>query len=214
MVYCSGNNNNNNGINYGWNGNGHCRFESLCLKMDINEYIFILDKELSQFFPPYLRTYSGLVDFGSLSSVSGHNLFSFKHITTIPHTATTQFLTLGPLFIIPGRTLIMSRFKPDNLMHLIHDDLIPLFSTIRQLGLNSKLDNVFIDDFWNSSFGLHLFSTLFPNTWHKDKFPLNSIVCFENVYIGNVYNIIYIEIYMYRYSECFISINSQIFLLK
>lgn len=32
---------------------------------------------------------------------------------------------------------LFKRFKPDNIMHVLHDDLLPLFHTLNEVGLSS-----------------------------------------------------------------------------
>lgn len=86
--------------------------------------------------------------------------------------------------IIPGQTLIMSRFKPDNLMHLIHDDILPLYATIREQNLQEKLDRILFTDEWPHEFGGQFFETLFPNTIHKSQFSKDELICLESAHIG------------------------------
>ena len=33
--------------------------------------------------------------------------------------------------ILPDRLIIFKRFKPDNLMHVLHDDVLPLYFTLQ-----------------------------------------------------------------------------------
>ncbi|KAI2807672.1 Protein O-linked-mannose beta-1,4-N-acetylglucosaminyltransferase 2 [Blomia tropicalis] len=160
----------------------YCRIESLCLRMDTYEYIFIFDPYQSFFYPSRLQTYQNKFEFGRLSSVIGHNLYEMKHLVTI-RLEDLDILN-KTIFNIDGQTLLMSRFKPDNLMHLIHDDLLPLMATIKMNNIEN-LNHIFIDDHWPHRYGMDLFGKLFNvSLWHKNQFPSDSIVCFQNSFIG------------------------------
>jgi len=154
--------------------------------MDSDEFIFLFDMNHSTYHPADLRyAFGSEIEFGRLSSVSGHNRFGVKHLVTV--VASQMDSLQRPLYLLPGQTLIMSRFKPDNIMHLIHDDLLPLFSTFRQFRLDAFRDLVFIDDDWDHTESLRLFKALFPTALHKNHFPAESIVCFENAHIGMLF---------------------------
>lgn len=125
------------------------------------------------------------MEYGRLSSVVDHNLFSFKHLATVPYYQVGALNTT--IYLVPGSTLLASRFKPDNLMHLLHDDILPLFVTIRQLGIESSLGRLFFDDNWNHTVGWHLLDALFPGSLTKLNFPKSasdSMICFEKAFIG------------------------------
>ena len=55
----------------------------------------------------------------------------------------------------PQPTFIMKRFKPNNIMHVLHDDIIPLYHTLRQLAVVSpdielsSMDVAFVDS-WDA----------------------------------------------------------------
>lgn len=91
------------------------------------------------------------------------------------------------LYWISGTTLIISRFKPDNLLHLFHDDLLPLFATIREHGLAGQQSlRIFFDDHWSKIFGFKFFKQLAPSLIYRQQLTNDSIICFENAYLGNI----------------------------
>lgn len=105
--------------------------------------------------------------------------------------------------VIPGSTFLFKRFHPENIMHVFHDDLIPLYFTMRQYSFPSmtsqsakqkggyspsiNLDHqlVFIDD-WGT--GPHFdiykaFSNRVPLI-KRDFEGSSSVVCFPDAVIG------------------------------
>lgn len=78
----------------------------------------------------------------------------------------------------------MSRFKPDNLLHLIHDDILPLQATIReQIGTN-KIDILFFNDHWPLLIGHPFFKQLAKRVFSQNEFTSESVICFQNAYLG------------------------------
>ena len=78
---------------------------------------------------------------------------------------------------VDGKTILMSSFKPDNLMHLIHDDLLPLFATFQYLGFDHGSAQVFnlgpkVED-----------NFLFQKLFHSIS-PAENVVCFEQAFLG------------------------------
>lgn len=90
---------------------------------------------------------------------------------------------------IKGKTLIFSRFKADNLMHLLHDDIIPLYFTLDEIG-SKQISHLFLDDMWPQvfdstlQFSQNIYSSLFPRLLSKDQMSDNIIYCFEEAFVG------------------------------
>lgn len=90
-----------------------------------------------------------------------------------------------PVFV-PDVALIMNRFNPDNLMHIFHDDLLPIYYTMQQFpDLNEDSRLVFMEG-WSE--GLHfelykLFSNKQPLLKEQLK-SLGSLLCFTKSYVG------------------------------
>ena len=63
-----------------------------------------------------------------LNPVVGHNLFDLNLVPV-----TSQWLTARRAALHRGDFLVFEPFKPDNLMHVLHDDLLPVYLTMYKL---------------------------------------------------------------------------------
>lgn len=163
-----------------------CRFKNLCYSKETDNFIFIYHENDSwEAGIPVDRFSPALVD---LSSVSNHNKFYFNYVE-LPHTSLGNFLENKTLTVIKGRTLIFGRFKPDNIMHLIHDDILPAYFTNGEL---NALNSFFFYDQWPSnshpdfSYSHVLYRLLFENIsiFVKSDFLENGLICFEEAFVG------------------------------
>ncbi|XP_073534154.1 protein O-linked-mannose beta-1,4-N-acetylglucosaminyltransferase 2 [Phyllobates terribilis] len=157
-----------------------CRFESLCYSTEAEEFVFFHSN--SSIMLPSLgsrRFQPALLD---LSSVDDHNTQYFNFIE-LP-AAALKFMP-KPVFV-PDVALITNRFNPDNLMHVFHDDLLPIFYTMQQfpdLDLDSRL---FFMEGWveGSHFELYkLMSNKLPLFKEQLK-TLGRLLCFTKSYVG------------------------------
>lgn len=90
--------------------------------------------------------------------------------------------------LFKNHSFLMKRFKPDNIMHVIHDDLLPLFVTFHELCVGdvqdclSKYHVIFLDN--NNEGPFYEWYTYFSN--HKLKFLTRekSAVCIQHSVIG------------------------------
>ncbi|XP_062912512.1 protein O-linked-mannose beta-1,4-N-acetylglucosaminyltransferase 2 isoform X1 [Mobula hypostoma] len=157
-----------------------CRIESLCYSTEAEEFVFfhgnasiLLPNLGSRRFQPALL---------DLSSVEDHTAQYFNFVE-LP-VAALKFMQ-KPVFV-PDVALIMNRFNPDNLMHIFHDDLLPIYYTMLQFqDLNEDSRLVFMEG-WNE--GLHfelykLFSNKQPLLREQLK-SLGSLLCFTKSYVG------------------------------
>ena len=104
------------------------------------------------------------------------------------------------IFTIKGRTLFLGRFKPDNLMHLIHDDILPLLATIQELSIDYSIENILFLDDWNQhdkddpfKFMWEIYQKVFPRfkLFHiqdliSESKKSNSVIKFDHAHIGLV----------------------------
>ncbi|XP_051879697.1 protein O-linked-mannose beta-1,4-N-acetylglucosaminyltransferase 2 [Pristis pectinata] len=157
-----------------------CRIESLCYSTEAEEFVFfhgnasiLLPNLGSRRFQPALL---------DLSSVEDHTAQYFNFVE-LP-VAALKFMQ-KPVFV-PDVAMIMNRFNPDNLMHIFHDDLLPIYYTMQQFpDLNEDSRLVFMEG-WNE--GLHfelykLFSNKQPLLREQLK-SLGSLLCFTKSYVG------------------------------
>lgn len=166
-----------------------CKFRNICYKVDSQDFVFILKRNKSLLINlPDDRIQSGLQ---YLSSIE-HNAFHFNYVD-VDYEDYRSPLSDYKLAFIRDFTLIYARFKPDNLMHLIHDDLLPLFNTLEMISFRNKIPklNLFTFDDYNSKmadyYSKALYSSLFKNAnlFNKNDFKGNDqVICFENAEIG------------------------------
>ncbi|KAM4687917.1 protein O-linked-mannose beta-1,4-N-acetylglucosaminyltransferase 2 isoform 1-T4 [Discoglossus pictus] len=157
-----------------------CRFESLCYSTEAEEFVFFHSN--SSIMLPNLgsrRFQPALLD---LSSVDDHNTQYFNFVE-LP-AAALKFMP-KPVFV-PDVALIMNRFNPDNLMHIFHDDLLPIFYTMQQfpdLDLDSRL---FFMEGWNegSHFELYKFLSTKQPLLKEQLKTLGRLLCFTKSYVG------------------------------
>ncbi|CAI9623750.1 unnamed protein product [Staurois parvus] len=157
-----------------------CRFESLCFSTEAEEFVFFHSN--SSIMLPNLgarRFQPALLD---LSSVDDHNTQYFNFVE-LP-AAALKFMP-KPVFV-PDVALIMNRFNPDNLMHVFHDDLLPIFYTMQQfpdLDLDSRL---FFMEGWGegSHFDIYKFMSNKQPLLKEQLKTLGRLLCFTKAYVG------------------------------
>uniref|UniRef100_A0A3B3SQ95 Protein O-linked-mannose beta-1,4-N-acetylglucosaminyltransferase 2 n=1 Tax=Paramormyrops kingsleyae TaxID=1676925 RepID=A0A3B3SQ95_9TELE len=157
-----------------------CRFDYLCYCAEAEEFVFF-HSNASVMLPNLgpRRFQPALLD---LSSVEDHNTqyFNFMELPA----AALKFMP-KPVFV-PDVTLILNRFNPDNLMHIFHDDLLPIFYTMSQYSdLDSEARLVFMEG-WAEGPYFDLYRLL------SSKQPLlkeqlrnfGKLLCFTKSYVG------------------------------
>ena len=101
-----------------------CKFRNLYYSTALKEYIFFHgDSSIIQGVPDK-RCSPAFLD---LTSVRDHNLQYFN-FQDAPVSALKYF---SEIVHIHQPSLLFHRFNPENIMHVIHDDLLPLFYTLR-----------------------------------------------------------------------------------
>ncbi|XP_054164748.1 protein O-linked-mannose beta-1,4-N-acetylglucosaminyltransferase 2-like [Oppia nitens] len=192
-----------------------CRFVNLCFKTDTNDYIFLTDDKQSLKSGLPLNRFSPTL--ADMSSVVNHNQFYFNYVE-IPFDVLIDNLTKNyEIKTLLGKTLIMSRFKTDNLMHYFHDDLIPLYATLQELGGKQQISAIFLDDIYNQPLykpfnNKDNFEVVFPKSIQRSELNKKTIYCFEESFIGLHKSITWYD-YGFRYPQQPInrtSIDSQL----
>lgn len=107
-------------------GSKLCHFQNLYFSSKCEECIFFLLNNFS--------TISGIesaemLKYINLSSIKNHTGMNLK----INIETSCSRLLKENFQIIEKEAILMKRFKPDNLMHVIHDDIFPLFTTYDEL---------------------------------------------------------------------------------
>uniref|UniRef100_A0A1B6LCJ0 Glycosyltransferase 61 catalytic domain-containing protein n=1 Tax=Graphocephala atropunctata TaxID=36148 RepID=A0A1B6LCJ0_9HEMI len=162
-------------------GSNLCRFENL--------YHLPLHQGFFFFFMNEYSVISGVKSIENLktlelSTVKNHSAFHLKLVIV----ESSEYLLLHNLVFINDEIFLMKRFKPDNIMHVIHDDILPLYFTYKELckgNVNVCLSIyklLFIDDFgkgpyyeWYQSFSHY--ESIFIVT--RDE-----AICFSRITLG------------------------------
>ncbi|XP_071547650.1 protein O-linked-mannose beta-1,4-N-acetylglucosaminyltransferase 2-like isoform X1 [Panulirus ornatus] len=160
-----------------------CHFQNLHYNLLLKEYAFVYSPDSIVY---GIKNIRDLQEQLYLSSVKGHNAFQMR-IAVVPY---TSFVTKYKSKIIHGKSLLMARFKPDNLMHVFHDDLLPIYFTIQELCTNIRsciedLKLIITDEnergmYWD------LFQLLSKKIMLISEHVSNSHTwcCFESAFIG------------------------------
>ena len=158
-----------------------CHFHNLCYLPDGGHFVFVSGSgSVSSGVPaggrfPLLR----------LSSVANHSAYDFGY-DTLPAAAASHVLRGARLLMTPA--VVFARFHPHNLMHVIHDDLLPLHHTLRRVaprppaGAPYAVQLVFTDGGGEGPFHnlYQLFSPVAPLFLHRAP----QAVCFADAHVG------------------------------
>lgn len=175
-----------------------CRFSNLCYFPDYDDFVFLHSAESIKFGIPPNQFNPALLD---LSSVQDHNQQYFNYVD-VPSSAAQYF----DVEFISETSLIFKRFNPDNLMHVLHDDILPMYYTLEWMQKNINSSQTFLDaqlvfiEGWNAGNYMALYD-LFSK--HKplllsDLKDNRFITCFKDVYVGLTKSTIW---YQYGFSK-------------
>jgi len=104
-----------------------CYFHNLCYLPHVDEFVFLHGNYSAYVGFPENRYDPTLMD---MSSVKDHNTQYFNFMDA---DADKMQSVVDGAVIVQQTSLIFRRFHPDNLMHVLHDDLLPLFYTVSTL---------------------------------------------------------------------------------
>ncbi|XP_031570352.1 protein O-linked-mannose beta-1,4-N-acetylglucosaminyltransferase 2-like [Actinia tenebrosa] len=163
-----------------------CKFRNLCYHPIYKEYIFFHGDKTVLDGIPQDRFSPALLD---MSSIDDHNTQYFNFIDFPTSSLLNSFTNIT---VYDGVSFIFHRFNSENIMHVFHDDLLPLFHTMKQytngktiepLDLNSRV--VFMEG-WEQGpyFELYkLFSHSKP-LLKQDIIKNNRLKCFQLAIVG------------------------------
>lgn len=171
-----------------------CTFKNICYDKYIMSFIFFLGNQSVIKGLPSYRAFQTI----QLSSVSSHNKFQANvSVSTVYNydIKRAEFIKKGLLF---------SRFKPDNIMHVIHDDLIPIYLTLEEICLGdmvyctSNFQLIMHDDYPKGPyFKLYeVFSSVNPVI--LAKLPEKTVLCFDELHMGLILDSIF---YQYGFNK-------------
>lgn len=185
-VWCVKNSNNTN----------LCKFKNVCYDSHIRALLFFLSEESVI---KGLNHYTEMQKI-QLSSVDSHNQF-FANISIID----IQDYKIEKKIHIAKKVFLISRFKPDNAMHVIHDDIFPLFLTLEyfcsgNIYCMESYSLVIHDTYPNGPyFDLYkLLSNQNPIILNKEASNADYLICFEEMLAGLVTDSIF---YQYGFNK-------------
>lgn len=120
-----------------------CHFSNLYYNHPQEEFVFVFcDRSIIY----GIKNLKSLQEQLYISSVVNHSAFKLS-ISIIPWAA---FVTSHKSKVIIGKSFAMARFKPDNLLHVFHDDLLPFYFTSHEIcgakkSCQSGLNVIFVD---------------------------------------------------------------------
>ena len=163
-----------------------CHFENLCFNTEEKDFVFLVGEESKIKYHSATADLEQLNQFVlNLSSVPDHNAHTFP-LVFIP----ANSLSMLKVAVVKETSFIMSRFKPDNIMHVFHDDLLPLIHTLLQRRLlkhhgNSDLRLV-LADLFNPRDNAYLYASIFSYTpvWLFKPNVNVDFICFKDSYTG------------------------------
>ncbi|KAK2149971.1 hypothetical protein LSH36_428g01060 [Paralvinella palmiformis] len=166
-----------------------CHFRHLCYVSDVQSFVFFHGTNSTIVGVPKDRFDPALLD---LSSVENHNAKYFNFVD-VPLWAVDEMLFNVDVIEMPS--LMFSRFHPDNIMHVIHDDLFPLYITLQMLQFyvddSFDVQLLFADGHNDGEYSdlYEMFTTCVPIELAKlaeDNMPSgrSGSLCFSDVYVG------------------------------
>ncbi|XP_034237109.1 protein O-linked-mannose beta-1,4-N-acetylglucosaminyltransferase 2-like [Thrips palmi] len=192
----------------GSSGEKLCKFRNICYDPWFQEFQFTMSEESIVF---GIRNPEQWKDI-DMSTVLDHNAFKMKVSIMSPENKIKQ----NRAQVLMDPTFIIHRFKPDNIMHVIHDELIPLLFT---------MESVSEKDFDGKQFSLaftddHNISTLDKWYDHFSKSPIiklpyiSETICFANAYVGMHKSTLWFDYGFKKYHGPYINRNFHVNGLK
>ncbi|EDQ90956.1 uncharacterized protein MONBRDRAFT_31627 [Monosiga brevicollis MX1] len=159
-----------------------CAFDHLCYDRNVDQFVFLRGPDsLAIGLSP--RGPEPLI---SLSSVERHNVQHWDFVDVDVDYLSTVSNDDIELVTVPA--LLYRRFKPDNIMHALHDDMLPLFATLLETwGVGRQDVQLVALDPFPSVLGTsplldHL--TTRPALHLRDLSPQTRFVCFQRAHMG------------------------------
>ncbi|XP_064641616.1 protein O-linked-mannose beta-1,4-N-acetylglucosaminyltransferase 2-like [Lineus longissimus] len=159
-----------------------CHFRNLCYLSTFDDFVFFHSEHSTIYGVPENRFKPALLD---LSTIEDHNTQYFNYVD-LPISALEKFdVTVSKI-----TTLMFNRFYNENIMHVLHDDLIPAFHTLLMIanGDTDAVKNIQLllsDDLSDGDF-FKLYQTLS----NHEIFSRKSLreqqrnICFQDIYVG------------------------------
>ncbi|XP_045193242.2 protein O-linked-mannose beta-1,4-N-acetylglucosaminyltransferase 2-like [Mercenaria mercenaria] len=164
-----------------------CQFENICYNSKAEE--FALFKHKSSTFENVKIEHGSITM--DLSSVKNHNAMDMS-VISLPSDAFSRFKTKW----INETTLVFKPFLSGNLMHMFHDDIIPLHHTLKLITMGDmqqeekhpfEVQLFIFDDEFNVDDEIKQFYEVFSRFKIKSKTDFqdeDGLICFRSIFIG------------------------------
>ncbi|XP_006816922.1 protein O-linked-mannose beta-1,4-N-acetylglucosaminyltransferase 2-like [Saccoglossus kowalevskii] len=164
-----------------------CKFQNLCYSPGEDDFIFFHGPQsVLNGIPGNLEP--ALLD---MTSVRDHNSLYFTYVDL--EAAHLDYFDNVDFY--HGDNVIFNRFNPDNLMHVLHDDLLPLFTTLSQITSSDEhlfnLDTrIILMEGWKPGEYKDLYQlfsdvpVVLKSNLKSTESPGNNLICFRNAFLG------------------------------
>ena len=152
-----------------------CRFQNICYNAVTDQYLFFHGKQTVIYGLPENRNDPALVD---LSSVDDHNGKYFFYTDVLA----SHYNNFDDIDYIQGKGILFHRFNPENIMHVIHDDLIPLYHTKKKHFPLNDASFIMMDGQDKGPY-FDLYNLFSNHILLKPNFTKN-LTCFQDLIIG------------------------------
>ena len=161
--------------------NRTCKFNNLCYNSKWDSYMFFHGPKTNVSGLPKNRFDPALLD---LTSVDDHNTKYFNFIDFSG--SEIDGMNLEEMRYVRPPSILFHRFNPENLMHVFHDDILPLWMTMRIFisGLDQSVTNLIMMDGRDTGPWFNAYKTLSKNILLKKNLTKYKYVCFNEVIIG------------------------------
>lgn len=159
-----------------------CEIQNLCYRPALRKFIFYIGVGSRRYGVPKNPFAPTLCE---VSGVANHSFGHFNYVE-IPSSEENE----GYRRVLPSTSvyLLLKRFLPNNLMHIFHDDLLPIYHTTqiiqRLVGIQTEVQTVCIDDYDSGPFW-HLYSRGNMAVFLKDfETEATNEICFPIAFVG------------------------------
>ena len=190
-------------------GDHMCQFKNLCFDPYEMQFVFLHGSVNSEEISVQVK-HKIVESLLHASTVMGYKAKHYSVLFTASLDIYSQHVA-----VISDVALMFQRFKPDNVMHVLHDDLIPLFHTLISLKLIPSFGSdkhkfpitLFLADEYSESEHYNIYNVFHENglftmeslvtSFHKMP-KTKSMVCFSDMYVGLLNSTVW---YQYGFTE-------------
>jgi protein O-mannose beta-1,4-N-acetylglucosaminyltransferase len=169
-----------------------CRIKNLCYNPGSEDWFIIKSNTTTQLGVPKIRYRDKLLELGSISN---HSAFFWDYLEASPHSKSLRNVTMRYETDVH---FLFRRLHPRNIMHNLHDDVIPMYHHIKEhlgggyedgLPFSLKSHHLLIVDGHGATDSTRPFEYLSDNplrfkNFLKQNGEVNVFTCFRDVVVG------------------------------